>query len=192
MSGAFLDGAIASAQELRAEEAGAARGGSGLARSLGVKTLSALVTLFFVLVFNFFLFRVLPADPARNITRYATYNAGVTWSRSGGKLAFISERRGQPQSLFVMSLSKPAAAGASTPAQLSAATPAKPGNPIAEAQKRIIATQDGVYFGADTDAINAPADRYDGCHLSGSGARKLAKLWTQAISAPVPGKAAER
>jgi lysophospholipase L1-like esterase len=73
-----------------------------------------------------------------------------------------------------------------------AATPAKPGNPIAEAQKRIIATQEGVYFGADTDAINAPSDRYDGCHLSGSGARKLAKRWTQAITAPVPGKTSEQ
>jgi lysophospholipase L1-like esterase len=73
-----------------------------------------------------------------------------------------------------------------------AATPAKPGNPIAEAQKRIIATQESVYFGADTDAVNAPSDRYDGCHLSGSGARKLAKLWTQAIVAPVAGRASER
>jgi lysophospholipase L1-like esterase len=72
-----------------------------------------------------------------------------------------------------------------------AATPAKPGNPIAEAQKRIVATQEGVYFGADTDAVNAPSDRYDGCHLSGSGARKLAKLWTQAIAAPVSGKTSE-
>ena len=32
-----------------------------------------------------------------------------------------------------------------------AATPAKPGNPIAEAQRRIIATQEGVYLGADTE-----------------------------------------
>jgi lysophospholipase L1-like esterase len=73
-----------------------------------------------------------------------------------------------------------------------AATPAKPGNPIAEAQRRIIATQEGVYFGADTDAIHAPSDRYDGCHLSGAGARKLAKLWTQAITAPFPGKTSEQ
>jgi lysophospholipase L1-like esterase len=65
-----------------------------------------------------------------------------------------------------------------------AATPAQPGNPIAAAQKRIIATQEGVYFGADMDAVNAPSDRYDGCHMTGSGARKLAKLWTQAITAP--------
>ena len=74
MSGAFLDGAIATAQELRSEEAGAARGG-GVIRNLGVKIFSAVVTLLFVLVFNFFLFRVLPADPARNLARGTTLTA---------------------------------------------------------------------------------------------------------------------
>ena len=44
-------------------------GGHGLLRTLYVKIGSALLTLFFVLVFNFFLFRVLPADPAKNLTR---------------------------------------------------------------------------------------------------------------------------
>jgi tricorn protease len=52
------------------------------------------------------------ADPARNVTRYATYNAGVTWSKFGNKLAFLSERRsGMPQGLYVLSLQKPAVAG---------------------------------------------------------------------------------
>jgi hypothetical protein len=36
-------------------------------------------------------------------------------------------------------------------------------------------------------ALNSASDRYDGCHMSGTGARKLARLWTQAIAAPVPG-----
>jgi peptide/nickel transport system permease protein len=44
-------------------------GSSSLPRVLSVKIGSALLTLFFVLVFNFFLFRVLPADPAKNLTR---------------------------------------------------------------------------------------------------------------------------
>jgi tricorn protease len=52
------------------------------------------------------------ADPARNITRFATYNAGVTWSKTGNKLAFISQRRRNLFSLFVLSLQKPAAPGA--------------------------------------------------------------------------------
>jgi tricorn protease len=49
-------------------------------------------------------------NPARNITRYATYNGDVTWSRDGKKLAFLSERRG-PANLFVLPLQKPAAPG---------------------------------------------------------------------------------
>ncbi|HVB45485.1 MAG TPA: ABC transporter permease [Streptosporangiaceae bacterium] len=50
---------------------------SGLARTLAVKVVSAVVTLFFVLVCNFFLFRVLPADPAKNLT----HNSALTASQ---------------------------------------------------------------------------------------------------------------
>ena len=63
---ALQAGAGLAAQERH--EAGAP-GSSGLLRTLSVKISSALLTLFFVLVCNFFLFRVLPADPARNLTR---------------------------------------------------------------------------------------------------------------------------
>ncbi len=67
-------------------------------------------------------------------------------------------------------------------------TPPRLDNPIAEAQRRVIAAHEGVYFGADMDAaLNAASDRYDGCHMSGTGARKLARLWTEAIAAPVAG-----
>jgi tricorn protease len=48
------------------------------------------------------------ADPARNITHYATFNAGVTWSKTGNRLAFLSERRGG-QGIYVMDLQKPPA-----------------------------------------------------------------------------------
>ncbi|MFN4259728.1 MAG: S41 family peptidase [Gemmataceae bacterium] len=48
---------------------------------------------------------------ARNITRYATYNGGVTWSQKGHKLAYISQRRSN-YSVCVQSLQKPAVAGA--------------------------------------------------------------------------------
>jgi len=75
VSEAFQGGAVAAAQELREERAGAVAAGGGLARSLGVKLLSAALTLLFVLVFNFFLFRVLPADPARNLARGTTMTA---------------------------------------------------------------------------------------------------------------------
>lgn len=54
------------------------------------------------------------ADPMRNITRYATYNGGVTWSKTGHKLAFVSQRRRGQGSVCVLSLQKPAAPGAPT------------------------------------------------------------------------------
>ena len=52
------------------------------------------------------------ADPPRNITRFATYNGDVTWSRTGNKLAFISKRGKHTASAFVLALEKPAAEGA--------------------------------------------------------------------------------
>jgi tricorn protease len=48
------------------------------------------------------------AQPARNVTRYATYNGGVTWSADGKKLAFLSDRRGSAN-LHLLDLEKPAA-----------------------------------------------------------------------------------
>lgn len=52
-----------------------------------------------------------PADPPRNVTRFATYNGGVTWSKTGNKLAFISNRQRGLTSAFVLALEKPAAPG---------------------------------------------------------------------------------
>jgi tricorn protease len=57
-----------------------------------------------------FLVPVDASTPPKNITRYATYNGGVTWSSTGGKLAFISQRRHE-STMFVLSLQKPAAPG---------------------------------------------------------------------------------
>jgi tricorn protease len=60
---------------------------------------------------------VIPAagGEAKNVTRYATYNAGMTWSGDArtkvDKLAFLSHRRGYT-GMYVMSLQKPAIAGA--------------------------------------------------------------------------------
>ncbi len=51
-----------------------------------------------------------PADPARNVTRYATWNNDVSWSSDGKKIAFLSDRRGDAN-LHVLNLQKPAAAG---------------------------------------------------------------------------------
>jgi peptide/nickel transport system permease protein len=44
-------------------------GGGDTARYVAGKIMSSIATLFFVAIFNFFLFRVLPADPVRQLTR---------------------------------------------------------------------------------------------------------------------------
>ncbi len=72
MSEVMLEGARAAADERSGP--GSARS-YGLARSLGVKVLSALVTMAVVLVGNFYLFRVLPADPAKNLTHNSALTA---------------------------------------------------------------------------------------------------------------------
>lgn len=56
-----------------------------------------------------------PKDPPRNITRYATFNAYVTWSEKGNKIAFLSERGANPKrNPYVLSLQKPSVGGANT------------------------------------------------------------------------------
>ena len=52
--------------------------------------------------------------PARNVTRFATYNGGVTWSANGKKLCFLSNRKGNTTGVYVLSLQKEAAPGASS------------------------------------------------------------------------------
>jgi tricorn protease len=50
-------------------------------------------------------------EPARNITRFATFNGGVTWSKTGNRIAFLSNRKRDQQSAYVLSLQKPTATG---------------------------------------------------------------------------------
>jgi tricorn protease len=47
-----------------------------------------------------------------NVTRYATYNGDVSWSRSGNKIGFIAQRRGTTYSPHVLSLQRPGTPGA--------------------------------------------------------------------------------
>lgn len=63
--------------------------------------------------------------------------------------------------------------------------PAPPGNPVATAQRALIAAGRGTCGGPDTDALlSAPGDRHDGCHMSGQGADKLAAAWAGMLTAP--------
>jgi tricorn protease len=50
-------------------------------------------------------------SPAKNVTRYATYNGDVSWSRTGNKIGFIAQRRGL-YSPHVLNLQKPGTPGA--------------------------------------------------------------------------------
>jgi tricorn protease len=58
-----------------------------------------------------FLMPVDKSKPALNVSRYATYNSDITWG--GGKIAFISQRRGS-YSIHLLPLQKPAADGTKT------------------------------------------------------------------------------
>jgi tricorn protease len=53
---------------------------------------------------------VMPAagGEAKNVTRYATYNAGITWSKDDKKLCFIGQRPRVP-TVYVLSMQRPAA-----------------------------------------------------------------------------------
>lgn len=48
---------------------------------------------------------------SKNVTRYATWNAGISWSGNGKKIAFLSHRRNQT-GIYVLSLQRPATSGA--------------------------------------------------------------------------------
>jgi tricorn protease len=50
---------------------------------------------------------------AKNVTRFATFNAGVTWSDDGKKLCFLSNRKGST-GVYVLSLQKESAPGAAS------------------------------------------------------------------------------
>src|SRR5262249_22872960 len=54
-------------------------------------------------------------DPPRNITRFATANLDVTWSKTGNKIAFISQRLQNTPSAYVLSLQKPSVATSNYP-----------------------------------------------------------------------------
>jgi tricorn protease len=57
---------------------------------------------------------IVPTDGSaapKNITRYATWNGDVSWSRTNGKIGFVSQRRGL-YAPYVLSLQKPGTPGA--------------------------------------------------------------------------------
>ncbi len=54
-------------------------------------------------------------------------------------------------------------------------------NPVAIAQRRLPAVENGIYVGPDTDKLLNKLDRYDDCHYSGTGQEKFADAWLKSI-----------
>lgn len=82
-------------------------------------------------------------------------------------------------------------AGVTAPIYVSVATkcpeiaPYVEDNPVARAQKALPGSAAGVHAGVNSDELLGPADRYDDCHLSRSGAVKMAEAWASLLAASV-------
>ena len=50
-------------------------------------------------------------------------------------------------------------------------------NPVTRAQSALPASMPGLVTGVNTDVLLEEVDRYDDCHFSGSGARKVVDAW---------------
>jgi tricorn protease len=112
-------------------------------------------------------------SPARNITRYATYNGGVTWSADGRTLAFLSERGlgGTGTHPYVLSLRKPAAPGVDKPAE--------PGRP-----PEVVIDWDDLHLRASVVAP-VPADEVaispDGTRIAFRSGGRAGDLWVASV-----------
>lgn len=56
-------------------------------------------------------------------------------------------------------------------------------NAIARAQRGLVDPAQGIFAGADTDALLLDADRYDACHMAKTGQEKFAEAYAALISA---------
>jgi hypothetical protein len=56
-----------------------------------------------------------------------------------------------------------------------------PDNPISRAQRRLGNSGERLMAGIDTDALLNPLDRYDACHVSGTGLAKVIAGWTEIL-----------
>src|SRR5262245_50245956 len=59
------------------------------------------------------------------------------------------------------------------------------GNPVARAQVALAGAEDSLRAGMNTDELLGELDRFDGCHLSGSGVAKVASGWARLLGAPL-------
>ena len=62
-----------------------------------------------------------------------------------------------------------------------------PDNPIARAQTALPNPGQKIFAGVDSDALLGELDRFDDCHFSGSGQRKIAEAWAEIVAgSPAP------
>ncbi len=52
-----------------------------------------------------------------------------------------------------------------------------PDNPVVHAQQALAKSGNGIHLGVNTDALLTEDDRYDDCHIGGSGAERAATAW---------------
>jgi hypothetical protein len=60
-------------------------------------------------------------------------------------------------------------------------------NPVQIAQRSLPTIAPSVFPGVDTDALLTDIDRYDDCHFSASGQRKVADAWFEILRKPIAG-----
>lgn len=66
-----------------------------------------------------------------------------------------------------------------------------PDNPIVRAQMALPTSGNGIRRGINTDALLNEVDRYDDCHMGGSGEQKVAQAWADLLLADQPGNSAK-
>jgi hypothetical protein len=54
-------------------------------------------------------------------------------------------------------------------------------NPVSRAQRRLASSGEGFALGVDSDSFLKPLDRYDGCHIAGSGLTKFIDAWADIL-----------
>jgi Carbohydrate esterase, sialic acid-specific acetylesterase len=56
-----------------------------------------------------------------------------------------------------------------------------PDNPVTRAQRRLASSGEGFKAGVDSDSLLDVLDRFDGCHMAGSGLTKVIDAWTEIL-----------
>jgi hypothetical protein len=56
-----------------------------------------------------------------------------------------------------------------------------PDNPVTRAQRSLANSGEGFTAGVDGDSLLDALDRFDGCHMAGSGLTKVIDAWTEIL-----------